>query len=299
MSRYNADDRRPRWSQYDGSSRREIRSAYPISAYLPGTYQDHVTIRGFKAVAGVGGRGGQALAYWGGSHVLIENCEFMHDPAVKHGACVQFNYAWTEHGVRDNGGCSDITIRNNVIHDTFGEGIHIGGSGNTIDPSTGKVCLAHSHVVIDGNHICNTGIHGGEGDCIDLKDGLSNVIVRNNICHHTRGGTATGIWSFSPFTAEGNVVYSAAGHGVTFGTYWGSGVSGVVIRRNLVFNNGKAGIEMSSDAGKPVTSTLIEYNTVYGNRGAGLSVGVNRDGSITGLQVRNNIFSRNSPGIGG
>ena len=186
MSRYNADHHRPRWSRYDGSSRLEIRSAYPISSYLPGTCQDHVAIRGFKAVGGVGGRGGQALAYF-----------------------------------------------------------------------------------------------------------------RNNVCRHTRGGTATGVCSLSPFTAERNVVYGTAGHGVTFGTYWGSGVSGVVIRRNLVFNNGKSGIDLSSDAGKPVTTILIEENTVYGNHGSGLSVGVNRGGSITGLQVRNNIFCRNSPGIGG
>jgi parallel beta-helix repeat protein len=299
MSEYNADDIKPSWSRYDGPSRLEIQSGYPISAYLPGTNQDHVTIRGFKAIGGFGGRGGQALVYWGGSHVLIENCEFLHDPAAKHGACVQFNYAWSERGERRNGGCTDLTIRNNVIHDTFGEGIYIGGSGNTLDPSTGKVRPAHSQIVIEGNHIYNTGLRGGEGDCIDLKDGLSDVTLRNNVCHHTRGGNATGISSHSPFTAEDNVVYSVDGHGISFGTYWGSGFQGVVIRHNLVFNNGKCGIYMSSDAGKPVTLTLIEDNTVYGNHGAGLSVGVNPDGSITGLQVRNNIFSRNAPGIGG
>jgi len=299
MSQYNTDDSRPSWSRYEGSSKLEIQSGYPLSAYLPGTNQDRVTIRGFKAIGGFGGRGGQAFVYWGGSHVLIENCEFMHDPGAKHGACVQFNYAWSEHGERQNGGCTDITIRNNVIHDTFGEGLYIGGSGNTRDPSTGKVRPAHSHLVIEGNHIYNTGIRGGEGDCIDLKDGLSDVTIRNNICHHTQGGNATGISSHSPFTAEGNVIYSARGHGLAFGTYWGSGLNGVVIRRNLIFHNDKSGIYMSSDAEKPVTLTRIENNTIHGNRGAGLAVGVNRDGSITGLQVRNNIFTRNTPGIGG
>lgn len=299
MSRYNADDGQPRWSRYDGRSRLEIQYGYPISAYLRGTNQDHVTIRGFKAIGGFGGRGGQALAYWGGSHLLIENCEFLHDPAAKDGACVQFGYAWSEHGKRENGGCTDITIRNNVIHDTFGEGIYIGGSGNTRDPSTGKVRPAHRQIVIEGNHIYNTGVRGAEGDSIDLKDGLSDVTLRNNICHHTRGGNATCISSHSPFRAEGNVIYSADGHGIAFGTYWGSGVHGVEIRHNLIFNNGKCGIYMSSDAHKPVTSTLVEDNTIYGNHGAGLAVGVNRDGAITGLQVRGNIFSRNTPGIGG
>ena len=96
MSRYNADDGRPRWSRYDGPSRLEIHYGYPISAYMPGTNQDHVAIRGFRAIGGFGGHGGQALVYWGGSHVLIENCEFLHAPEAKDGACVQFNYAWSE-----------------------------------------------------------------------------------------------------------------------------------------------------------------------------------------------------------
>jgi hypothetical protein len=299
MSRYNAADGRPRWFPYDGLSRLEIHAGYPVSAYLPGTNQDYVTIRGFRAIGGFGGRGGQALAYWGGSHVLIENCEFTHAPEARDGACVQFGYAWSEHGTRQNGGCSDITIRHNVIHDTLGEGIYIGGSGNTIDPATGKVRPAHSGLLIEGNHIFNTGARGAEGDCIDLKDGLSDVTIRDNICHNTQGGNAIGISSLSPFTAERNVVYAAAGHGISVGTYWGSGFGGVTLRHNLVFGNGKSGIYLSSDAGKPVTDAIVENNTIHGNRGAGLSIGVNRDGSITGLQVRDNIISRNAPGIGG
>jgi hypothetical protein len=266
---------------------------------MPGTNQDHVTVRGFKAIGGFGGRGGQALVYWGGSHVLIEKCEFLHAAEATHGACVQFNYAWDEGGRRQNGGCTDITIRDNLVHDTFGEGIYIGGSGNTIDPATGKVRPAHSGVLIEGNHIYNTGIRGAEGDCIDLKDGLSDVTIRGNICHDTQGGNANGISSHSPFTAERNAIYSAAGHGIAFGTYWGSGFSGVTLRHNLVFSNGKSGIYLSSDAAKPVTAVLIESNTIYGNHGAGLAVGVNPDGSIADLQVRDNIISRNAPGLGG
>jgi hypothetical protein len=77
------------------------------------------------------------------------------------------------------------------------------------------------------------------------------------------------------------------------------GDRGILIQRNLIFHNEKSGIYASSDAGKPVTSIRIENNTIHGNRGAGLAVGVNRDGSITGLQVRSNVFTRNTPGIGG
>jgi len=299
MSRYNADDGQPQWSPYAGPSRLEIHYGYPLSAHVPGTNQDNVTIRGFKAIGGFGGRGGQALVYWGGSHVRIEQCEFLHAPEAKHGACVQFNYAWDEHGTRQNGGCSDITIRNNLIHDTFGEGLYIGGSGNTVDPATGKVRPAHSGVVIEGNHIYNTGIRGGEGDCIDLKDGLSDVTIRDNVCHDTQGGNATGISALSPFMAERNVIYNAAGNGISFGTYWGSGLGGVTLRHNLVFGSGKSGVYLNSDAGKPVTAVLIGNNTIYGNRGAGVSVGVSPGGSITGLQVRDNIISHNAPGIGG
>lgn len=299
MSKYNANDAAPSWAEYRGSSRLEIRYGYPLSAHTPGANQDHVTIRGFKAIGGYAGYGGQALVYWGGSHVLIENCEFTHDPSAKHGACVQFGYAWNERGTRQNGGCTDISIRNNVIHDTFGEAIYIGGSGNTRDPATGKVYPSHSGVLIEGNVIYNVGNRGGEGDCIDIKDGLTHVTIRNNTCHHTQGGNAAGISSLSQFTAERNVIYSVAGHGISFGTYWGSGFAGAVIRGNLIFSNAKSGVNMSSDSGKPVADTLIVSNTVYGNRGAGLVVGVNPGGTITHLQVKNNIFMGNASGISG
>ena len=299
QSRYNADDARPRWLPNAGAARMEIRCGYPLSCYTPGTKQDYVTLRGFKAVAGVGGRGGQALAYWGGSHVVIENCEFMHDPAASHGACVQFGYAWAEGGKKECGSCTDIVIRSNRIHDTFGEGIYFGGSGNTKDPATGQVRPAHSHVVIEGNVIFNTGLYGGEGDCIDIKDGNADVTVRNNLCHDNQRGNADGISSLSPITAESNVVYNVKGHAIGCGTYWGSGFSDVTLRHNLVFNNAKNGIYVSSDRDKPVTRVLIENNTLCGNRGAGLGIGVDKGGRMTELTVRDNIICQNGQGIGG
>jgi len=90
MSRYNAHEGRPRRLQYGGSNCLEIHASCPISAYRGGTKQGHVTIRGFEAIGGFGGRSGQALAYWGGSHVVIEHCEFVHaasHPRRREGRC--------------------------------------------------------------------------------------------------------------------------------------------------------------------------------------------------------------------
>jgi hypothetical protein len=299
MSKFNANDSSPSWIAYGGSRKMEVRYGYAIAAYIPGINQDSVTIRGFKAIGGYAAYGGQALNYWGGSHVLFENNEFTHDPTTTHGATVQFGYAWDEGGTKANGGCTDITFRNNVFHDTSGEGLYIGGSANTINPATGKVYPAHSNVLIEGNLLYNIGIRGGEGDCIDIKDGLTGVVIRNNICHHNQGGNADGIGSMSAITAEGNVIYSVAGHGIAIGTSWGSGFSGTTVQNNIIYKNSRSAIYIGSDhKNRPISNTLIRNNTIHAND-VGVVVG-GTDGSIINLTLKNNIvMNNNGEGIGG
>src|SRR4029079_5228538 len=107
MSRYNANDVTPSWAAYSGSSRFQIMSGYPISTYDVAAPQNYVTIRGFRVVS----VGGQLLQYGrGGSHVVIEYNEFSAASSAVIGAGVAFG---------DAPGSTEVTIRNNVIHDTF------------------------------------------------------------------------------------------------------------------------------------------------------------------------------------
>ncbi len=272
MSRYNSNDLNPAWSSYFGSSKFQISAGYAISTYDIAAPQNYVTIRGFKIVSSVG----QMIQYGhGGSHVVIENNDLSAASSAVTGAGLGFG---------DVPGTTDLTIRNNVIHDTFGEAIYIGGNSYTVGSPTNL-----DGILIENNHIYNVGRWGGEGDCIDLKASLRNVVVRNNVCHGNQGGNADGIVSLSPLTAQGNVVYGVLGHGITFGA------SGVILQ-NLVYNAQKAGIYSCDDPNYPVQSS-ITGNTVY-NCGGGLTLG--DFSAASSFEVINNlIVSCPGGGMGG
>ncbi len=290
MSRYNANDQNPLWLQYTGNSRHFIKAGYPL---LTGpANRSYVTIRGFKIMGGYNGYGGQALSYWGGNHVIIENNEFMHDPLVTHGPAVHYGYAHHKDST-GNGGCHDIIFRNNIIHDTYGECLYIGGSENTGLP-------AHRNLIIENNTIYNCGIYGGQGDCIDMKDEINNITIRYNHCFNGTGeSNVNGITASSPITAYRNIVHGFPNKGITLGTYWGRGFSGIDIRNNLVFSNGEDGIYISSDTPeKPITDVYIYRNTLFNNKRNGIMLG-STGGSLDNVSIINNIIMNNNEGIGG
>ena len=289
MQKYNTNDVNPSWQDYNGSRRFAIYADYPINT--GNQKRNYITIRGFKTTGGVVGKGGQSIYYFGGDHIIIENNEITHSSNSTHGAALQFHYA---HYLKDgidvgNGGSTDINIRNNIIHDTFGEAIYIGGSENQVLP-------AHSNITIENNTIYNAGRYGGQGDCIDIKDGLTNVIVRGNICHDNQSGdNVNGIVTMSPALIERNVVYNTPGIGISLGTYWGSGFTGAIVRKNLIFNNTKDGLKISSEAVKPIKNTIVDHNTIVGNLN-GINIGSNSTGAIQGITIKNNIVANNVNG---
>jgi hypothetical protein len=288
MSKYNSNDSKPVWYGYKGASRYSITtSGYCIeSSSLGWVKQNYVTIRGFK-----GKTTGHAnvFYYWGGDHILVDKNDFSMT-STSSGCCAFFEYAHlVDRGsVYQNGGCTDITFRNNIIHDTAGEGIYIGGSQNTGLPS-------HSYITIENNTIYNTGIYATNGDCIDLKDGLSNVIVRGNICHNATGNNPSGIISHSPATVENNVIFNSSYSGISFNTYWGRGYSGVTINNNMIYNCGFSGVEIwSGDISKPISDIIIDHNTILGNKHDGITASVVIGGNITNFTIKNNIIFNNT-----
>lgn len=293
MSKYNTDDATPSWSTYTGANKFEITASYPLSTLIEN--RNYVTIRGFKTNSGAGGLGGQALYYWGGSHVVIENNDLSMDPAAVDGATLQYGYAhFSDTKIRGNGGGTDVVIRNNIVHDTVGECIYIGGSDNTNLP-------AHSNIVIEGNLIYNCGIRGEEGDCIDIKDMITNITVRNNICKNAYDlyNNSNGIRSQSaPILIEGNVIEGATRSGIHLGTVWGTHMMGNTIKNNVLVGN-LNGIELQADGAHTLTNTLIANNTIYNNRQSGILVGSNAPGSIANLNIIGNIIVNNNDGVGG
>lgn len=294
MSQYNTDDQHPSWSEYDGDSRFHISADYPIGSGQ-GTKRSHVTIRGFDVVAGTGGRGGQGIYYWGGDHVVIEECRITKHPDVAHGPGIIFGYAWQADGTPENGGCTDLLIRNNVVHNTYGEGIYIGGSHNVDRP-------AHRNVTVEGNTIYDVAVYGGEGDAIDIKDGSSNVVIRGNTLYMTEPGAARdGIAMSSGGLIEANFIYHFGRAGITLSTYWNAHPcrDGTVVRNNIILHTGgnpqyswdHGIIVAGSDDGDQYTNIGIHNNTVYGVQadpgGSGSGLAIRRQ--AVGARVINNI----------
>ncbi len=300
MSKYNASDTAPSWRDYKGRSKFHLTSDYPINTATRDTKRNYVTIRGFKVIAGSGGRGGQGIAYWGGDHVVIEHCEITHHANVKHGPGIIVNYAWNDDGTPRNGGCTDLTIRNNVIHHVYGEGIYVGGSHDQPKP-------AHSNVTIEGNTIYDVAIYGGEGDAIDVKDGSTNVVIRGNTVYMTEPGAGRdGIVCGSGCVVEGNFIYNLGRSGISLGTYWNAYPvrDGSVVRNNIIVNTGgnpryswDHGIIVSGDdSGDQFTNIGIYSNTICSVRADANSDGIGLVISeyATGARVKNNIVYSSS-----
>ncbi|PYR96900.1 MAG: hypothetical protein DMG16_26450, partial [Acidobacteria bacterium] len=97
----------------------------------------------------------------------------------------------------------------------------------------------HSDILIEGNTVRDPGINGGEGDALDLKAGLLNVTVRNNIFlnPHGSGDGITMLGTFgsvdSNYLIEGNVIVNAPEYGgLTI-----QSAHGITIRNNVIYNS--------------------------------------------------------------
>jgi hypothetical protein len=175
--------------------------------------RDYITIRGFE-VTGSGAR-----VFWGGSHSVLENM-WVHDITTL-GATLIFSGAVSEYpACQELGKSHAITVRNNLIERGIGEGLYIAGNylleSDGGCPSYGNT---HSDILIESNTIRAPGINGDQGDGIDLKAGLMNVTVRNNVIQST-------------YTKSGD----DGGNGiVTLGTF-APARTNYLIERNLILN---------------------------------------------------------------
>ena len=299
MSLYNTNDTTPNWVAYTGAHKFKINCSNTCGSMSIGwgddNQRDYVTIRGFE-VTGAGAR-----IRWGGNYSYLEYM-WVHD-VTNLGAEVQFNAAVSDYpACIDLGKDHDITIRNNLIERGVDEGLYIAGTYNYTRyggcPSYGNT---HSDILIENNTIRDPGANGGEGDGIDLKMGLINVTVRNNVIQNPHNaGEGGGINSpgvFPPartnYLFEGNRIFD----GTADSTHYSGGITlggqnGTVIRNNLIYNTpGGAGINIAGDPTFPNSAVEIYNNTIYGNAGG---VGF---GDTHGAILRNNLVFANGTGL--
>lgn len=291
MSKYNTNDSIGSWLDYTGSNKFKVAiTSGALSIGVQSTNSlfpmNYTTIRGFD----LSGASGRALI--AGNYTVFEY-NYVHDVTVM-GATVQFQSA-----VRDYPNCTalfgnlrDITFRSNIIERGFGESLYIAG---TYTRQGDGGCLAwgntHSDILIEGNIIRNAGTNGGEPDGIDLKAGLLNITVRNNIISdrpvNTKAITALGIFSgIGNYLIENNVFLNNLGSAIVLQKQ-----NGATIRNNL--SNIGGGISTSGDANITFwlnKQVLIYNNTIYGNT-FGIAL-LNADGIL----IKNNLIFNNGSG---
>jgi hypothetical protein len=298
MSKYNTNDANPSWVDYTGTHKMRIR-ATGGSMGLGWSVNDislkmhYVTMRGFEVT------GHQARTLFGGSHTVLEYI-WAHDitgldPAVLFAGAVS-----DDKPLRDIGKDNDITVRNILIERCMGEGLYI--AGNYLLASDGgwpEYGNTHSDILLESNTIRDAGVNGAEGDGIDLKAGLQNVTIRNNVISGTYappadvGGELSGITmsgTFPPtkthFLVEGNRIFNGLGNGIALVAQ-----NNIVIRNNLIYNMTGSGIAVYDDPQFPNNDVKIYNNTIYGNAGSG--VGANTTKVIV---LRNNLIFGNTAG---
>ncbi len=286
MSKYNANDASPSWLDYSGSNKFHISI---VNGFISiGTQNEnypthYTTIRGFD----VSGDSGRIL--YGGNYTVVEYMH-VHD-VLTIGSTIQFQRAVLADCSAFFGNLHDITLRNNDIDHGFGEAIYIGSNYLTAGgcASWGN---AHSDVLIESNNISNPGFTGGQGDGIDVKAGVLNVTIRNNVIHdnstaqNPAGITTDGVFPGAPgnYLIENNRIYNGASSGIRLQSQ-----NQTVVRNNLIYNTG-TGLSVTGSVA-PSNFNIDIYNNTVVNNSAGVSIG-----DADKVNIKNNIVFGNGGG---
>jgi hypothetical protein len=266
------------------------------------TKYSNITIHGFNIVCNYSTK----LITICGDNWIIENCDASHTAAATDGPGILL--VPTADSAHEGSSyyapaCTNITIQNNIIHDTEGEGIYLGGGGSN-PGEAGSGYPSHSNVSVLNNEIYNTGRWGGQGDGIDVKGGIQQLDVKGNDIHDIntangcRGVVAQGqivptVGLGTLQTYERNYIHNCSQitEGVVIADSWGV-PSGVVVRNNIISgvtgaSGSKSGIVLYSSQDQ----ILVQNNTIYNCAGLGIvtSAGAN-------VLLRNNFLITNNGG---
>jgi Right handed beta helix region len=297
---YNTSESSPFWVSYSGSHMCIVRDFN--SQNIAHAKYSNITIHGFKIICNASTKAVSIC----GDNWTVEYCNISHAPPAADGPCVLL--VPTADGAHEGSNwyappCSNITIRNNAIHDTEGEAIYVGGGGSNPGQS-GSGYPSHTNISILNNEIYNAGRYGGQGDGIDVKGGIQQLDVKGNDIHDIntangcRGVVAqgqivptAGVGTLQ--TYERNYIHNCSQitEGIAIADTWGV-PSGVVVRNNIISgvtgaSGSKSGIVLYSSQDQ----ILVQNNTIYNCAGLGVvtSAGAN-------VLLRNNFLITNNGG---
>jgi hypothetical protein len=301
-SQYNTNANTPSWAPYSGNSKFNVNtgnqnpaitSSNDLSPHPPRNY---VTVHGFLFTTL-----GQIAVLNGMSNLIFEYNELYLPSQGSIGPAITLGQSSNLNTVGASNWGHHIIIRNNTIHDTFGEGIYVNGS--TADPpGLGTPRQTGDDILIINNTLYNCGGMGtADGDCIDVKDGNTNLRIIQNTIYYSAGYTGPGNEQCQAMTIESatlidsNFVWTEATpaggckSGIVIAGSWKNpvGRSGLTVRNNIVIGNdgGLSGVKLQ--LANPVWQAVNIYNNTVYNRPEGFSIS---NSSALAVDVKNNII---------
>lgn len=302
-SKYNSNNASPSWHNYSGDKKCKIEAIK--TSGLDHVAHNKTIIDGFKCEIY------DTKFTICGSDFTVQNCDIY----TKTGGTatplllVQAT-ANGAHGGSNNycPPCDNINILDNVIHESHGELLYVGGGG--IEPGTGETWAdcgypSHTNITIRGNILYNGGVRGGEGDGIDLKAGLRDVFISQNEIYGLNSGIAvkaikiTGYQDDDPrdqniliernYIHDCTSIYAAISVTSTHGT-----PQGIRIHNNIIDSVSNsvgdcAGIRTEDNNG----DIHVYNNSIYNVSGVGIWTAKIVSGTVT---VRNNLLINNNSG---
>jgi hypothetical protein len=206
-------------------------------------YAEFVTLRGIEFSGGSAG-----IRISGARFFTIEDCE-IHDTGD---VAIRANDTGVTY--------ESLRILRNHVHHTnnTGEGMYLGCNNAACE-------VVDS--LIEGNYIHHTNQPSvSQGDGIELKEGSSGNVIRDNVIHDTRYPCIlTYATNGAPNVIERNALWNCGDHGI-------QSAADAVIRNNIILSSGSDGIAMQPhQAGSP-SGLRVVHNTVLNASGDAISL---------------------------
>ena len=204
---------------------------------------EHVTIRGIEFSGGSAG-----IRISGARFLTIEGCE-VHDTGD---VAIRANDSGVTY--------ESLRILGNHIHHTnnTGEGMYLGcnNAGCEVTDS-----------LIEGNYIHHTNQPSvSQGDGIELKEGSSGNVIRDNVIHDTNYPCIlTYATNGAQNVIERNVMWNCGDHGI-------QSAADAVIRNNIILGANADGIAMQPHQSGSPSELIVRHNTVLNAGGDAVSL---------------------------
>lgn len=220
---------------------------------------EYVVIQGIEFSGGSAG-----LRFASSRNITLQDCEVHEtgDVAVR---------------ANDGGALYEgFQILHNHIHDTHGtgEGMYLGCNSNGCQ---------FTGALIEGNWVHHTNAADVEqGDGIEIKEGSSDNIVRDNVVHDTNYPCIlvyANAGNGGVNTIERNLLFNCGDHGI-------QAAADATIRNNIILSANSDGIAMQSHQSGAPANLVVVHNTVLKATNAAISV---RD-AIGSVVIANNAL---------